>query len=97
LALALIVYGWERAVVVMVGFFIINAISENVIKTGFMKKGFDVSLLLIILSLIVWTWALGPVGTIVGVPSTMVLYPVQAEITESENAARGPASSEPKT
>jgi predicted PurR-regulated permease PerM len=62
-----------------------------------MKKGFDVSLLLIILSLIVWTWALGPVGTIVGVPLTMVLYRVQAEMAESENAARLPASSEPKT
>jgi AI-2 transport protein TqsA len=96
-ALALIVYGWERAVVVVVGFFIINAISENVIKPRFMKKGFDVSLLLIILSLIVWTWALGPVGTIVGVPLTMVLYRVQAEMAESENAARLPASSEPKT
>jgi AI-2 transport protein TqsA len=72
--LALLVFGWQKALIVVIGFFIINSISENVIKTRFMAKGLDVSLLLVIISLMVWTWTLGPMGTILGVPLTLVLY-----------------------
>jgi len=72
--LALLVFGWQKALIVVIGFFIINSISENVIKTRFMAKGLDVSLLLVIISLLVWTWTLGPMGAILGVPLTLVLY-----------------------
>jgi AI-2 transport protein TqsA len=72
--LALLVFGWQKALIVVIGFFIINSISENVIKARFMAKGLDVSLLLVIVSLMVWTWTLGPMGTILGVPLTLVLY-----------------------
>jgi predicted PurR-regulated permease PerM len=72
--LALLVFGWQKALIVIIGFFIINSISENVIKTRFMAKGLDVSLLLVIISLLVWTWTLGPMGAILGVPLTLVLY-----------------------
>jgi AI-2 transport protein TqsA len=72
--LALLVFGWQKALIVVIGFFIINSVSENVIKTRFMAKGLDVSLLLVIISLMVWTWTLGPMGTILGVPLTLVLY-----------------------
>jgi AI-2 transport protein TqsA len=71
--LALLVLGWQKALIVVIGFFIINSISENVIKTRFMAKGLDVSLLLVIISLMIWTWTLGPMGTILGVPLTLVL------------------------
>jgi predicted PurR-regulated permease PerM len=82
--LALLAFGWEKAVIVVVGFFIINAISENVIKTRFMAKGLDVSLLLVIVSLLVWTWALGPMGAILGVPLTLVLNGMYAEYVKGE-------------
>lgn len=72
--IALLVLGWQKALIVVIGFFIINSVSENVIKTRFMAKGLDVSLLLVIISLMVWTWTLGPMGTILGVPLTLVLY-----------------------
>ena len=72
--LALLEFGWGRAIIVVIGFVLINSASENIIKPRFMKKGLEISLLLIFLSLIIWTWALGPMGTILGVPLTMVLY-----------------------
>ena len=84
--LALIQFGWQKALVVFVGFFLINALSENVIKTRFMAKGFDVPLLLVIISLLVWTWALGPMGTILGVPLTLVLHRMYKESIKEEPA-----------
>jgi len=85
-SLALLVFGWQKALIVFIGFFIINSVSENVVKTRFMAKGLDVSLLLVILSLLVWTWTLGPMGTILGVPLTLVLYRTFAEHKEGERS-----------
>jgi predicted PurR-regulated permease PerM len=84
--LALIQFGWQKALVVFVGFFLINALSENVIKTRFMAKGLDVPLLLVMLSLLVWTWALGPMGAILGVPLTLVLYRMYMDSIKDEPA-----------
>jgi predicted PurR-regulated permease PerM len=84
--LALIAFGWQKALIVVAGFFIINSVSENVIKTRFMAKGLDVSLLLIIISLLIWTWALGPMGTILGVPLTLVLYRIYMESIKDAQA-----------
>jgi len=84
--LALLMFGWERALIVVIGFFLINSISENVIKTRFMAKGLDVSLLLVIISLLVWTWTLGPMGTVIGVPLTLVLNRTYTEFIREEKA-----------
>ncbi len=92
--LALLVLGWEKALIVVVGFFIINSISENVIKTRFMAKGLDVSLLLVIISLLVWTWTLGAMGTILGVPLTLVLYRTYIDFTNAEKADAATAIAE---
>jgi predicted PurR-regulated permease PerM len=81
--LALLEFGWGKAFIVVIGFILINSAAENIIKPRFMKKGLEISLLLIILSLIIWTWALGPMGTILGVPLTMVLYRMYREYDEA--------------
>ncbi|NTV85015.1 MAG: AI-2E family transporter [Bacteroidales bacterium] len=77
--LALLEFGWGKALIVVIGFVLINSASENIIKPRFMKKGLELSLVLILLSLIIWTWALGPMGTILGVPLTLVLYRMYRE------------------
>ena len=38
-----------------------------------MKKGFDISILTLMLSLIFWTWILGPVGAVLAVPLTLAV------------------------
>jgi len=88
--LALLEFGWGKALIVVIGFFLINSLSENVVKPRFMQKGLEVSFLLIVLSLVIWTWALGPMGTILGVPLTMVLSRMYQEYAEAEQT--GPAS-----
>ncbi len=94
--LALLMFGWEKALIVAVGFFLINSISENVVKTRFMAKGLDISLLLIIVSVIIWTWTLGAMGTVLGVPLTLVLYRSYADFAAREQAALKPAAA-PRT
>jgi predicted PurR-regulated permease PerM len=71
--LALIESGGMYALIVVVGYFVINAIAENVIKPKFMGKELSMSILLIFLSLIFWGWVLGPVGAILAIPLTIAL------------------------
>ena len=69
--LALLMFGWQRALAVVIGFLVTNSIVDNLVKPLFMKKGMDVSLLNVVLSLVFWTWLLGSVGAILAVPLTM--------------------------
>jgi predicted PurR-regulated permease PerM len=84
--LALLEFGWGKALIVVIGFFLFNSVSENVVKPRFMQKGLELSFLLIVLSLVVWTWALGPMGTILGVPLTMVLHRIYREYGDAGQA-----------
>ncbi len=65
--------GAVTAVAVLVLFTINNLLWDNVLKPRFMEKTLDIPFLLIILSLIFWSWVLGSVGTILAVPLTMVV------------------------
>lgn len=85
--LALLQFGWGKALIVVIGFFLINSFTDNVIKPRFMQKGLEVSFLLIVLSLVIWTWALGPMGAILGVPLTMVLSRMYREYAEAGQQA----------
>jgi|WetSurMetagenome_2_1015567.scaffolds.fasta_scaffold07134_8 AI-2 transport protein TqsA len=69
--LALLMFGWQRALAVAVGYILTNSIVDNLVKPIFMKKGMDVSLLAVVLSLVFWTFLLGSVGAILAIPLTM--------------------------
>lgn len=76
LLIALLDSGWTQALYVLVGWWFVNVIFDNVIKPKFMKKGLDISLVLIIVGVIGWTWVLGPVGAILAIPLTMAVVRV---------------------
>jgi len=71
--LALLEYGWLRALLVVAGFVAFNFLSDNVLKPRTMKSGLNISPLLTILSVIFWSWVLGAAGTILAVPLTITL------------------------
>jgi predicted PurR-regulated permease PerM len=77
--IALLAHGWVRALLVIVGYVILNFIAENVIKPRTMKARLDISPLLTILSVIFWSWVLGVPGTILAVPLTIVLQKLVKE------------------
>jgi len=69
--LAFLDLGLTESIVVLVGFVVINAIIENVVKPKVMGEELNMSLFIIFLSLIVWTWILGAIGAILAIPLTI--------------------------
>jgi AI-2 transport protein TqsA len=68
--LALAELGLTEAIIVIVGITIIHEIIENVIKPKYMGKELNLSLSMIFISLILWSWILGPIGAILAIPLT---------------------------
>jgi AI-2 transport protein TqsA len=71
--LALVDMGLTQALIVFGGFWLINALVENVFRPIFMKETLHISLLTTFLSLLFWGWVLGMPGAILGVPLTLVV------------------------
>lgn len=78
--IALISLGPMQALIVLVGFFIINFIVENVLGPMFMKQSLNISLLNSFLSLLVWSWVLGAPGAVLGIPLTIVVMRLQSKL-----------------
>ncbi len=71
--LTLLELGWERAVVVLAGFLVLNFVVDNLIKPRYMQSGLDVPPLVGLLSLLVWAYLLGPIGAILALPLTIAV------------------------
>ncbi len=85
--IALLEYGWVRALIVVGGYVLFNFIAENVFKPRTMKAGLDISPLMTILSVIFWSWVLGAAGTILAVPLTITLQKLVKEQMSQSSAA----------
>jgi predicted PurR-regulated permease PerM len=81
--IALLTLGGWQALVVFLGFWLINAIVENIIRPVFMKESLNISLLTTFLSLLVWGWILGMPGAVLGVPLTMVVMRLARDLNHS--------------
>jgi AI-2 transport protein TqsA len=76
----LLAFGWQKALIMWVGFVAINSIVEGVLKPIIMKGGLKISMLEVTLSFIFWAWAFGIVGGIVSIPLTMAIKKIAADI-----------------
>ncbi|MCK9400551.1 MAG: AI-2E family transporter [Bacteroidales bacterium] len=74
--LALVDLGVTQALIVSGGFWLINALVENVFRPIFMKESLNISLLTIFLSLLFWGYILGLPGAVLGVPLTLVVIKI---------------------
>ena len=70
---ALIMLGWERALIVAGGMILANILAANVLNPILLKDSANISFLEIILSLIIWNAMLGLWGSILAIPLTLVL------------------------
>ena len=70
---ALLMLGWQRALVVAAGMILANLLAANVLNPMLLKDRASITFLEIILSLIVWGALLGFWGSILAIPLTLVL------------------------
>ena len=83
--LALLEFGLAKALLVVAGYLLIDAVVENVVKPKFLGESLDMAPVVIILSLIFWAAVLGPMGALLAVPLTMA---VKQLVLETDEEAR---------
>ncbi|HET7231798.1 MAG TPA: AI-2E family transporter [Longimicrobium sp.] len=71
--LALLEGGWVRGLIVFAAYEVINTVIDNVIGPRIVGRQMQISALLSFLSVIFWTWVLGPTGAILAVPLTVMV------------------------
>ena len=84
--LTLLEQGASQAGLLLALLFALNFIGDNVLKPKVMGGGLGLSPLLIVLSLLLWGFVLGPVGALLAVPLTLTLRQVLPVVMEQEPA-----------
>lgn len=74
--LAWVIQGLPTAVIVFLGFVIINGSVENLVKPRIMGKGLNMTPLVIFISIFFWGWVLGGLGAILAIPLTLIILSV---------------------
>lgn len=71
--LAMLVAGLPNAILVAVGYLLINNFLGNFIEPMLVGRRFGISTLVIVVSVMFWGWVWGPLGMLLAVPMTMLI------------------------
>ncbi len=71
--LAWLMNSWGDGFIVMAGYVAINFLIGNGIEPLFLGKQFGIATTVVLLSVILWGWVLGPVGMLLAVPITVLI------------------------
>jgi AI-2 transport protein TqsA len=80
--LTLLEGGAGRAAAVFGTFVVVNLVADNILKPKFMGSGLGLSPLIIILSLMLWSLILGPMGALLAVPLTIAMIKIAPILLE---------------
>jgi len=69
--IALILHGWGTALAVLAIGIALNAAMDNAVTPRIMGKGLNLSVLLVFLSFLFWSWVFGFIGTLLAIPATL--------------------------
>ena len=93
--LALLQGGPELMLVVIVLYSVINVIIQSVIQPKFVGDAVGLSVTFTFLSLVFWTWILGPLGAILAIPLTLMAKALLIDIDPSTRWVNTILSSSP--
>jgi len=71
--LAYMQYGVQTAIIVFLGYVLINGSVQNILQPKIFGQGLRISPVVVFVSLFVWGWLLGGVGAILAVPITLMI------------------------
>ena len=71
--LAVVQISLPTALLVAVGYAVINTVVGSIVEPRVMGRGLGLSTLVVFISLVFWGWVLGPVGMFLSVPLTMAV------------------------
>jgi predicted PurR-regulated permease PerM len=71
--LALVQLGLGPALLVGLGYLVVNTLLGNIVEPNLMGRAVGLSTLVVFLSLVFWGWVWGPVGMLLSVPLTMMI------------------------
>jgi predicted PurR-regulated permease PerM len=95
LILALLAEGPTQALIVLVGYVVINGGIQNFLEPRLYGEGLNLNPLVIVLSLILWSFILGPVGALIAVPLTLMVMRLLLEnFDETKSIAKMMGSEE---
>lgn len=77
--LALGEHGWGAAVVVFLGYWIINGFTDNIIGPKMLGEGLNIAPAATVISILFWGAVIGPMGAILAMPLTLVVKMVLLE------------------
>jgi len=77
--LALFEFGITKALIVLVGYILINGSVQNFLQPKMMGSGLNLSPLVVVISLFFWAWVLGPIGALLAVPMTIIVKEIFLE------------------
>jgi AI-2 transport protein TqsA len=72
--LALAEHGWVQAAIVVISIRALNLLIENVVEPGYTGKQLQLSPTIVFVSFFFWAWLLGPVGALLSMPITVMLW-----------------------
>jgi predicted PurR-regulated permease PerM len=72
--LALAERGWLAAAIVVIGITAMNLTIENIVEPGYTGRRLQLSPTVVFLSFFFWAWLLGPVGALLSMPITVMLF-----------------------
>lgn len=70
---ALITLGWVKALILVIGYVVINNFFDIVIAPRYLGKGLDLSTIVTFLAVILWAWIFGPIGAFLALPLTVMV------------------------
>lgn len=71
--MGLLAHDWQTALAVVAFYSVINFVIQSVIQPKFNGEAVGVTATVSLLSLLLWTWVLGPLGALLALPATLLV------------------------